>query len=93
MKQIMLVGAEEVAYTDKSGNPRHGVRIHVTETFSLVPGGPVVGERANNYYIANADISDYPLGELMTVLFEPTLSGKARCTGVLYKPVEKQSNK
>lgn len=79
MKQ--LVGVEKVAYTSKSGNQVSGVRIHVLS--DLMP--PHTGQSSSSEFISQGRIEDFPLGEIQTVLYEPLMNGRYRCTGVLYK--------
>ena len=76
-----LVGIEVVNYTSKSGTPVTGCRIHIEETLL----SPNVGVKTYSEYVSNAQVSDFHLGEISALLYEPSFSGKYKCTGVLMK--------
>lgn len=79
MKKI--VGVESVNYQSKSGNQVSGVRIHIESSLQ----SPHVGCSVSSEFINGGVISDYPLGEVTAILYEPAFGGKYRCVGAIYK--------
>lgn len=80
-----IVGVEPVSYVNKQGVPVSGVRIFVSSP--AVP--PAIGSVITESFISGGNMKDYPLGDVLAVLYEPTRSGYSRCTGVIYaKPSE-----
>lgn len=79
MKRI--VGVENVCYENKKGVRVQGVRLHVLSSML----SPNVGDSCNSYYVSDRSVADFPLGEIQTLLFEPTGYGdKMKCTGAIY---------
>lgn len=79
-----LVGIERVDYTNKSGKQVRGVRIHVLSLLDF----PHLGSRCDSYYISGGDVSNFHLGPIQAVLFEPGFGGNMQCVGVLPAPLE-----
>lgn len=74
-----LVGIEDASYTAQDGRFIVGSRIHV-----VVPFQDGSGYKASNYFVSKMRPSDFHLGDILTVTFDVGVSGKARCTGVIY---------
>lgn len=79
MKKV--IGIENISYTNKNGKQVQGIRLHITE---LLPA-PHIGEKAYSEFISGAFPNEYHLGNILTVLYEPTMAGNYRCVGVLYE--------
>lgn len=75
-----IVGIEKVNYSNKDGKVINGVKIYIAT--SLAPAG--IGVSVKEEYLANRDISEFHLGEVLAVLYEPTYRNNYRCVGVLY---------
>lgn len=82
-----LVGIERLDYTNKNGKHVQGVRIHVVSPLSF----PDIGSRCDSYYVSGADVSNFHLGPIQAVLFEPGFGNNMVCVGVL--PVESEPKK
>lgn len=78
VKQI--VGIEVVNYTSKKGQQVSGVKLYCCEPLP----SPHIGSRAFDVYISGGVVSNYHLGEYVTLIYEPGFSGTFKCTGVLY---------
>lgn len=75
-----LIGVEIVSYQSKKNNQMvNGVRIHVLEDLSP----PNIGKRTISEYVSEGRIEDFPLGPILTILYEPTFGNKHRCVGVI----------
>lgn len=75
-----LVGIEPVSYT-KDGQVHFGTRLYIQ--FPLA--SPSVGVKFKDEYIPNVNSTEFHLGPIEAVLYEPGYGGKMRCTGVLYE--------
>lgn len=84
MAKKCIVGVESVNYTSKDGKPVSGVRIYVSTELQA----PHIGISVKDEFITGGNISDYPLGEVQAILYEPTFKNNYRCVGVLYKPAK-----
>lgn len=82
-----LVGIERVDYTNKSGKQVQGVRIHVLSPLAF----PHLGSRCDTFYVSGGDVSNFHLGPIQAVLFEPGFGSSMNCVGVL--PVASEPKK
>lgn len=79
---IEIVGIRNVQYTSKTGEPKHGVSLSVTEVYTAGHGQ---GSRAYEVYIANAYPEDFTLGPATAINYDYNpLTKNARAIGVLY---------
>lgn len=83
---MKVIGVKRVDYTNKRNERVVGCELTVASEFSPENG---IGYSANNYFIKDGRLDDFPLKEIYTVLFEPTPNGYQRCVGVLYKDDKK----
>lgn len=74
-----LVGIERVDYTNKMGKQVQGVRIHVLSPLPF----PHLGSRCDSFYVPGGDVSNFHLGPIQAVLFEPGYGNNFNCVGVL----------
>lgn len=80
-----VIGSTPVFYQRKDGSNVSGVRIYVAHPFppdEVAKGA--TGFSVGEYYIANAQVAAYPVGDIITVCFSPGYGGRMNCTGVLY---------
>lgn len=80
MKSKSVVGVESVDYQGKSGHVV-GVNLYISEP--LV--SPSVGNRVSQEFIRDASVSDFKLGDIVTVTYEKGFGNYFRATGVIYK--------
>lgn len=80
-----VVGVEDVSYINKDGKAVKGVRVYVATPLT----SPHTGISVKDEFINGADVRDYPLGDILAVLYEPTFKGNYRCTGILYDNAKK----
>lgn len=79
MKKI-IVGIEDVNYVNKQGRSVSGVNLYITE--DIIQNG--TGKKSSSVFISGHKSSEYKLGEIQTVLYEPYGNGKYfRAVGVL----------
>lgn len=76
---MKLIGIESVDYVNKNGKRVSGVRLHVS---SPAPA-PGLGDVTSSYYVTGKAVSDFQLGDIITLLYEPGFNGKLHCTGCL----------
>lgn len=75
-----IIGIEDISYTNKQGKKITGVRLYITE--DIVQGG--IGKKSTEVFISDAHSSEYKLGDIQTVLYEPYGNGKYfRAVGVI----------
>lgn len=79
--QKKVIGVERVSYTNKDNQLVTGVRISVA---TPLPPNSGTGYSVTSEFINGAVYEDYHCGPVVAVLYEPTPSGRARCTGVIY---------
>lgn len=82
MAKKNLVGVEVVSYTSKkTGKLVQGVRIYVSQEIH----SPGYGISVTSEFVSGAIISDFPLGPIKAVLYEPGFGSSYKCVGVLYE--------
>lgn len=80
MSKKEIIGIEPVSY-QRDGRDFFGVRLYIS---SPLPS-PGVGNKVQIEYIANTQLSDFHLGPIAAVLYEPGFkSGTYRPVGILY---------
>lgn len=77
-----VIGSKNVNYTNRNGQLVVGVEITVA---TELPSDQGFGFTAQTYFIRNRQLKEFPLGEIITVLYEPGFNGNPVCCGVLYK--------
>lgn len=78
-----IIGVEPVNYNNKAGRPVTGVRLYISQP--AIP--PSTGLKVYDVFISGMNISDFPLGDIITVNYEPSGYGNnMRATGVTYAP-------
>lgn len=80
MKSKSVIGVENVDYEGKNGHVK-GVNLYISD--SLL--SPSIGVRVSQEFIRDASISDFKLGEIVTVTYEKGYGNFFRATGVIYK--------
>lgn len=74
-----IIGVENVDYDGKNGHVR-GVRLYVQEP---IPSDKGSGFKVNNHFIRDANLSDYPLGNIVTLTYHQGFNGPI-CDGAIY---------
>lgn len=77
-----IVGIEPVKYVNKNGKQVTGVKLYILQDMPQEQG---VGCKTSDCFISGANAYDYVLGEILTVIYEPTVGNNFRATGVIYK--------
>lgn len=78
---LKIIGIEDATYTKKGATfPTIATRLYIS-------GYPCqIGEKVSEVFIPNRGNTEFHLGEITTVLYEPGYGGNMRATGVLYAP-------
>lgn len=80
MKGKSIIGIENVDYEGKNGRVK-GVHLYISEPMV----SPHVGSRVSQEFIRDVNVSDFTLGEIVTVTYEKGYGNYFRATGVIYK--------
>lgn len=82
---LTIIGIEDATYTKKGQTfPTNATRLYVMG----YPTSSGIGCKCSEVFIVGHLMSEFHLGDITTVLYEPGYSGNMRATGVLYAPVQ-----
>ena len=74
-----IIGVEQVNYVNKNNVTVFGARLHIASPATL----PAIGEVTSQIFISGRSISDFPLGDIVTVVYNQTPYG-AKPVDVVY---------